>query len=220
EADLARSLYDLPPRQAVVGAGIEVPNGHDPDRFRRDYGIDQPFVYYAGRREWGKGWLDLLGAFGELVRTHPTDLLLVTSGVGELDVPTEFADRVIDVGFLADDQRDNAMAAASAYVQPSAMESFSRTVLESWAAGTVVVANADSAVVRWHIEQSGAGLAYRGQAELVEALRFVAEEPAAAASLAVGGRSYVESGFRWPDVLDRMELALNRWLPVGQPARA
>ncbi len=220
EADLARSLYDLPPRQAVVGAGIEVPNGHDSDRFRRDYGIDQPFVYYAGRREWGKGWLDLLGAFGELVRTHPTDLLLVTSGVGELDVPTEFADRVIDVGFLADDQRDNAMAAASAYVQPSAMESFSRTVLESWAAGTVVVANADSAVVRWHIEKSGAGLAYRGQAELVEALRFVAEEPAAAASLAVGGRSYVESGFRWPDVLDRMELALNRWLPVGQPARA
>ena len=220
EADLARRLYDLPPRQAVVGSGIDLPTGHDPARFRHQYGIDRPFIYYAGRREWGKGWLDLLRAFGELVMTHPTDLLLVTSGVGEPDVPSEIADRVIDVGFLPDDQRDNAMAAASAYVQPSAMESFSRTVLESWAAGTVVVANAQSAVVRWHIERSGAGLAYRGQAELVEALRFIADEPEAAAQLATAGRPYVEKGFRWPDVLDQMEQSLNRWLPVAEPVEA
>ena len=220
EADLARRLFDLPPRQAVVGAGIDLPVAYDPDRFRAAYGIDQPFLYYGGRREWGKGWLDLLAAYGELVRTHPTDLLLVTSGVGDLDVPQDLADRVVDVGFLTDDQRDNAMAAAAAYVQPSTMESFSRTVLEAWAAGTAVVANVDSAVVRWHVERSGAGLLYRGVSELVEALRFVADEPLAVANLAVPGRRYVEQGFQWPDVLGRMELALDRWLPRVEPAPA
>lgn len=215
EAKLAARLFDLPKRRAVVGAGIETAERYEPDRFRAAYEIDQPFLYYAGRREWGKGWLELLDAYGELVRTHLTDLLLVTSGVGELDLPDELTGRVVDVGFLPDDQRDNAMAAATAYIQPSAMESFSRTVLEAWAAGTPVIANAESAVVKWHIERSRAGLAYRGAAELVEALRFVADEPEAMANLAQSGRPYVDAGFRWSDVLDRMEHTLDEWLPIS-----
>lgn len=217
EADLASEVFDLPTRTAVVGAGIDVAVNHRPAQFRAEQGIDRPFLYYAGRREWGKGWLELLDAFGELVRTHPTELLLVTSGVGNVEVPAGLADRVIDVGFLSDEQRDDAMAAATAYVQPSAMESFSRTVLEAWAAGTPVVANAESAVVKWHVERSGAGLAYRGAAELVEALRFVADEPEAMARLAVPGKAYVETSFRWSEVLDRMEHTLDQWLPQTEP---
>lgn len=218
EADLATELFELPARTAVVGAGIDVAPSHQPERFRAEKGIDRSFLYYAGRREWGKGWLQLLDAFGELVRTHPTDLLLVTSGVGPVEVPVALEDRVIDVGFLSDEQRDDAMAAATAYVQPSAMESFSRTVLEAWAAGTPVVANAESAVVEWHVERSGAGLLYRGPAQLVEALRFVADEPEALARLAVPGKAYVETGFRWSDVLDRAEHTLDQWLPQTEPA--
>lgn len=218
EADLAARLFDLPSRRSVVGAGITAVDHYEPDRFRSAYDIDGPFLYFAGRREWGKGWLELLDAYGELVLRHPTDLLLVTSGVGEVEVPPELSGRVIDVGFLDDEQRDNAMAAASAYLQPSAMESFSRTVLEALAAGTPVVANAESAVVKWHIERSRAGLAYRGRAELVEALQFIADEPEAAAALARPGRSYVEEGFRWSDVLDRMESTLDQWLPLAETA--
>ena len=37
------------------------------------------------------------------------------------------------VGLLSDARRDDAMAGAAAYLQPSAMESFSRTVLEALA---------------------------------------------------------------------------------------
>lgn len=215
EADLARRLYQLPSRHAVVGAGLDLPSAHDPDRFRSSYGIEGPFVYYAGRREWGKGWLDLVEAFAELVRTHPTDLVLVTSGGGAVDVPPELEGRIVDVGYLSDTQRDNAMAAATAYVQPSAMESFSRTVLEAWAAGTLVVANAASEVVAWHIERSGAGLRYQGRAELVETLRFVADRPEVCDQLAAPGRAYVADGFAWSDALDRMEATLDQWLPAG-----
>lgn len=220
EAELAGTLFNLPSRRAVVGAGIETKADYVPERFRAEYDIASPFLFYAGRREWGKGWQELLVAFGELVSQHPTDLLLITSGVGEVEVPPFLEDRVVDVGFLSEDQRDNAMAAATAYVQPSAMESFSRTVLEAWAAGTPVVANAESAVVKWHVDRSAAGLSYRGGAELVEALRFVADEPAAIEALARSGRPYVENGFRWSDVLDRMEHTLDEWLPLPEPAVA
>ena len=106
------------------------------------------------------------------------------------------------------------MAAATGYVQPSVMESFSRTVMEAWAAGTPVVANAGSAVVAWHVERSGAGLLYRSEQELIETLRFVADEPDAATRVAATGRGYVEDNYRWPDVLDRMEATLEAWCPV------
>ncbi|MEL7155823.1 MAG: glycosyltransferase family 4 protein, partial [Actinomycetota bacterium] len=218
EAELAERLFDLPRRRAVVGAGIEVGDEHDPDAFRASYGIEGPFVYYAGRREWGKGWLQLVEAFASAVLDHGVDLTLVTSGVGEIEAPDAVRGHIVDVGFLSDTDRDNAMAAASAYVQPSAMESFSRTVLEAWAAGTAVIANAESDVVRWHVERSGAGLLYRGADELVEALRFVAEQPGAARRLAGPGRRYVEEGFRWVDVVDRMLDTLDRWVPSRQPA--
>ncbi|MGF1598272.1 MAG: glycosyltransferase family 4 protein [Acidimicrobiales bacterium] len=215
EARLAAELFDLPRRHAIVGAGIEPPEAYRPEDFRSAYGVDRPFVYYAGRREWGKGWSELLASFAELVRTQPTELLLVTSGVGEVEPPPDIADRVVDVGFLSTEQRNNAMAAAAAYVQPSVMESFSRTVLEAWAAGTPVVANEGSAVVRWHVERSGAGLLYRTGPELTEALRFVSDEPLAAANLALPGPTYVADHYRWDGVIDRMEATLDEWLPAG-----
>ncbi len=213
EAELAHRLFELPSRHAVIGSGIDIPGSYRPQQFRQELGIERPFLYYAGRREWGKGWSDLLEAYAELVRHHATDLALVTSGVGAIDAPPDIAGRVIDIGFVTDEQRNNAMAAAAAYVQPSVMESFSRTVLEAWAAGTMVVANANSAVVRWHVERSGAGLLYRSPAELTETLRFVSDEPQAAANLAGPGRAYVEKHYQWPVVLDRMEATLDAWVP-------
>jgi glycosyltransferase involved in cell wall biosynthesis len=214
EAKLAAELFDVPPRNQIVGAGIDLPDAYRPDRFCAEFGLSSPFVYYAGRREWGKGWSELVEAFAQLVRHHPCDLQLVTSGVGEVAPPPDIADRVIDVGFLTDEQRNDAMAAAAAYVQPSVMESFSRTVMEAWVAGTPVVANAGSAVVAWHVERSGAGLLYRSDEELAESLRFVADEPIAADRLAAPGRRYVEDNYRWPDVLDRMEATLETWCPA------
>jgi len=217
ERDLARSLYDLPPRHGVLGSGVHVPERYDPEGFRRRHGIDGPFVYYAGRREGAKSWPELVDAYAE-VRRRGLDLTLVTSGVGPVDLPDEHPyDRVVDLGFVSDDERNGAMAAATAYVQPSALESFSRTVLEAFGAGTAVIANGAGAVVRWHLERTGAGITYENRHQLVEALAAVAEHPTAFARLADGARAYVESSYRPDVVLDRVEGLLRDWTPEVDP---
>lgn len=208
----ARLLDAIAPGHApatIMGEGVPVPEGYDPDGFRAAHGlVDKRFVLYAGRREGAKGWEQLLDAFVATVRKEDVDLHLVTVGVGEVHAPDDVAERIHDLGLVSDRERDDAFAAADAYLQPSALESFSRTVMEAWLAGTPVIANAASEVVTWHCERSGAGLTYEDDADLEQCLRFVAEAPDAAAALAAPGRDYVLEHYTWPATLDRMEAGL------------
>jgi glycosyltransferase involved in cell wall biosynthesis len=218
EAALAERLFGPLPAAEVVGSGIHVPRRPDPEGFRRRHGIDGPFVLYAGRREDGKNWTRLLDGFAAAAARGDLPVSLVTMGFGEVRAPASIADRVIDVGFVGDDERDDAFAAADAYVQPSKYESFSRTMMEAWLAGTLVIANGASEVNRWHCERSGAGLLYDDDLELEQCLRFVAERPDAARAIAAQGRSYVLEHYGFDAVLDRVEATIDRWLPVAAPA--
>ena len=211
EHDLAHRLVGELAPHAEVGCGVEVPARPDPNGFRARHGIRGRFLLYAGRREGAKGWDDLLDAFATATRRHDLPFSLVTMGGGAVRPPAAIADRVVDLGFLPDADRDAAFAAADAYVQPSRYEAFSRTVMEAWLAGTPVIANAASEVVAWHCRRSGAGLLYADQDEFAERLRFVADSPASAVRLVAGGRDYVLRHYRWPAVLDRVEAALERW---------
>ncbi len=210
EHELAEQLFSLPRRVAEIGAGVAVPDHYDPAGFRDRHGLTNDFFYYAGRREWGKGWNDLVVAFERHVRTGGR-LDLVTSGVGDTGVPASIAHRVRDLGLLSEDDRNSAMAAARCYVQPSALESFSLTVLEAWLAGTPVICNGDSAVVSWHVERSGAGVRYHSIDELTGYLDLFGSDERLAADLAVGGRQYVLDHYQWSDVLDRIETTLDAW---------
>jgi glycosyltransferase involved in cell wall biosynthesis len=211
EHELAHRLVATPAPHAIVGCGVEVPERYDSEAFRRRHGIEGRFLLYAGRREGAKGWETLLEQLARLRARRDLPFTLVTMGDGTVRPPAAIADRVIDVGFLPDDGRDAAFAAADAYLQPSRFEAFSRTIMEAWLAGTLVIANGGSDVVRYHCERSGAGLLYQDERELEECLAFVAEAPETAAELAGGGRAYVLDNYRWDTVLDNVEAALCSW---------
>ncbi len=216
ERDLAQRIFHVPRNNELVGAGVEAPESYQPERFNQTFGIDGPFAFFAGRREWGKGWTELMNAFAFAV-SQGVDLKLVTAGVGDPAIPAHLAGSIIDVGFISEEQRNDAMAAAAVYIQPSEMESFSRTVMEAWLAGTPVIANGASDVVAWHVDRSHAGLTYRTPTELVECLRFVATQPAVAKELAGPGRQYVLDNYAPERVLDIMEETLLRWtLPIDE----
>jgi len=211
EHALAHRRFATLAPHAVVGAPVVEPGGYDPEGFRARHGIDGPFVVYAGRREGAKGWERLLTGFARALRRHDLPFRLVTMGVGEVDPPPAIAERVLDLGFVSDDERNSAFAAAAAYLQPSANEAFSRTVMEAWLAGTPVVANAASAVVAWHCERAGAGLTYADDTELGLCLDFVARAPGAARALAAPGAAYVRRHYTLDDVVGRVEAAIEGW---------
>jgi glycosyltransferase involved in cell wall biosynthesis len=210
ERDLARRLFNLPARTAVVGSGINAPTKYDPEGFRKRHGIEGDFAFFAGRREWGKGWAELVDNLHFANSVLPAPLPLVTCGVGAIGtLPSNV--RVIDLGFVSAQERSDAMAAATIYVQPSALESFSRTIMEAWLAGTAVVANSASAVVSWHCERSGAGLPYRDHFEFAEALGLLLDQPATRKAMASRGRDYVLENYGWQDVIVRVEAVVEEW---------
>ena len=206
-----RVASSLSPHHDVVGAAVDVPEHYDPAGFRARHRLSRPFVFYAGRREEGKGWSQLLSAFELAVSAGDIPFDLVTSGVGEPNPPAAIAERVVDLGFLSAAEMPNAFAAATAVVQPSTNESFSRVLMEAWLAGTPVIANATGEVVAWHCERSGGGLTYSNEQEFSECLRFIAKAPDFAGRLAKMGREYVLSNYTWELVLDRMEASLDRF---------
>jgi glycosyltransferase involved in cell wall biosynthesis len=97
--------------------------------------------------------LPVLGRSCSTVETQQSfSLVTIGGGAGEPAgcPPAVVVDRVVDLGFLPDADRDAAFAAADAYLQPSRNEVFSRRVMEARLAGTPVIADAASDVVAWH----------------------------------------------------------------------
>jgi glycosyltransferase involved in cell wall biosynthesis len=214
ELELGRRLFPTLAPHENLGSGVPVPSGHDPDRFRSRFGVDGRFVLYAGRREGAKRWEWMLSAFARATVLEDLPFSLVTTGTGDVRPPAEIADRVIDLGFVSIEDRNDAFAAAEAYLQPSPYETFSRTVMEAWLAGTLVIANEASDVVHWPCQRSGAGLTFTDEDQLTQAQCFLAEEPAAAAALAGRGRAYVLDNYQWSGTLDRLKDAIDRHFPT------
>jgi glycosyltransferase involved in cell wall biosynthesis len=210
EHQLGHRLAPLPTHH-LVGSAVDVPERYDPTGFRERHGLERPFVLCAGRREEGKGWPQAVRGFSAAIVRYGLQLDLVSIGAGDPNIPPVLDKRIIDLGYLDDEEVANAFAAAEAYLQPSPNESFSRTIMESWLASTVVIANMASEVVAWHCERSGGGLVYGDEIEMGECLRVVAEAPKMAAELAARGRQYVLANYTWPKILDGMETALERF---------
>lgn len=204
EHELAHRMGPVTPQHSVIGAGMDIPETYEPDEFRQEYGLDSPYLLYLGRREADKGWPWLMDVFG---RTK-TSVKLVTAGAGDAGVPHRLRGRVIDVGVLSVEQRNNALAAALAYVQPSLMESYSRTTMEAWLAGTPVLARKGSAVVEWHCSRSKGGMNFSGSRDLAERLAKLLSRPEVVAEMGALGREYVLENYQWGHVLDLIEADL------------
>jgi glycosyltransferase involved in cell wall biosynthesis len=214
EHELAHAIHPQLAPHAVVGCGVEVPESYDPEGFRQKYGITGPYVLYAGRREGAKGWDELMSHFAHAVLTRGLDLRLVTMGAGEVRPPAGLEDRIIDVGFLPDEDRDDAYAGALAYVQPSRYEAFSRTIMESWLAGRPVVGIAEGGVVRHHVQTSEGGFVYDDADEFAEALAVLVKHPHLADEMGARGRDYVLQRYQWDIVLDGIERNIVEWTPA------
>jgi glycosyltransferase involved in cell wall biosynthesis len=209
ERELARRLYAFPDaKSAVVGMGLDA-FAADPAAFAKRHGLHQPYVMYAGRREMLKG-TPLLCAYLHAFRGRTgRDLKLVCTGSGPIEAPPEFAEHILDLGFVSEQEKREAMAGAVAFVHPSVNESFGIVLLEAWLAGTPGLVHAQSAVLRWQCAESNGGLWFRHYPDFEEALLRLLDEPALRRALGQNGRAYVQRAYAWPAVEQRLFQALD-----------
>lgn len=180
----------------VVGVGSEVPDAPQPERFRRKYGVRGRFAVYVGRIDENKGCNELFEFFQRYVALRQSDLSLVLIGASLLPVPAH--PRLRHLGFLPDEDKFDAIAAADVLVMPSYYESLSMVALEAWGLGKPVLANARCDVLRGQCIRSNAGLYYENYNEFAEALYQVETDRNLAAALGANGRDFFCRNYRWP----------------------
>ena len=209
ERELAQRLYAFPAaKSAVVGMGLD-PFEVDATAFAKRRGLDKPYVIYSGRRELLKGTpllCDYLHAFRE--RTG-RDVKLVCTGSGPIEAPTDLQEHILDLGFVSEQEKHEAMAGAVAFVHPSVNESFGIVLLEAWLARTPGLVHAKSAVLRWQCQQANGGLWFRHYPDFEEALLRLLDDPALRGTLGENGRRYVQTAYAWPAVEHRLFSALD-----------
>ena len=193
----------------VVGVGSDVSDRPNPARFRRKHGVDGPFAVYVGRIDRNKGCAELFEHFARYARAFPNGLQLVLIGGAVMPVPDH--PRVRHVGFVSDEEKFDAMAAADLLIMPSFYESLSMVVLEAWALGRPVLVNGRCDVLKGQCLRSGGGLYYESDEEFVETLYALEASGPLNGPLARNGRAYFARHYAWPvverkylDMLDRL----------------
>lgn len=202
----------------VVGVGSEIPERVIPARFRKKFNIRGPFAIYVGRVDANKGCAELFDYFQRYAREFSRGLSLILVGSAVLPVPAH--PRIRHLGFLADEDKFDAVASADALIMPSQYESLSMVALEAWALGRPVLANGRCDVLRGQCLRSNAGLYYDSYEEFVETLYALESNGPLNAFLGRNGREYFRRHYTWPVIerkyLDMFERLRKEPVPTGR----
>ena len=117
EQALLQAAAGRPLPGVVVGVGSEIPERTQPWRFKKKFGIRRPYAIYIGRIDENKGCRELFTFFDRYAAMYPNGLDLVLVGAAVLPVPKH--PRIHHAGFLSDEDKFDALAAADVLIMPS-----------------------------------------------------------------------------------------------------
>ena len=196
----------------VVGVGSQVRDDASAARFRSRTRIDGPFVLYVGRIDENKGCTELFDYFRRYAGEVSDRMQLVLAGAPVMEIPPH--PRIHHLGFVSEEEKYDAMAAADALLMPSYYESLSMVTLEAWAMRMPVLVNGRCDVLRGQAVRANAGLYYESYDEFAEALHLFETERGLRRALGINGRAYFERHYTWSVVegkylamLERLERA-------------
>ena len=209
EQTLGCELYGLDRRRTrVVGMGLDAFES-DGAAFRARHRIQDPYVLYSGRREPLKGTPLLIDYMAAFNRRTGKRVRLVLTGSGRFDVPSGFADAILDLGFVTEEEKRQAMAGAIAFCHPSVNESLGIVLLEAWMARTPALVHSGSAVLSDQCRRSRAGLWFRAYPEFEEELLLLLENADLRRAMGDAGRAFVLREYSWAAVEKRLASALD-----------
>ncbi|WP_122642383.1 glycosyltransferase family 4 protein [Luxibacter massiliensis] len=204
EQRLTNKIYNLDNvKQCVPGLGLETDLKFDAEAFREKFGIQDPFVLYAGRKDDGKNVGTLIRYFKEYKARNQGSLKLVLIGGGSVTIPGEIKQDVYDLGFVDIQDKYNAYGAAAVLCQPSKNESFSFVIMESWLCERPVLVHDCCAVTRDFVIEASGGLYFGSYYEFEECLRRLLKDEELAKQMGRNGKQFVLNNFKWEIVTDK-----------------
>lgn len=201
EKEWAEKYYEFSNvKTRVIGLGIKDFHS-DPSRFRNKFKIFSPFILYAGRKDRGKNVHILVDYFDKYVNQRNIDLKLILIGGGKIDTASSLSNRIIDLGFVDEQDKYDAYAAANLFCNPSAFESFSIVIMESWYSGRPVLVFEGCSVTKRFAEISNGGLYFSNFEEFKECLDLLLTNERLANKLGENGALFVKSRYTWDKVI-------------------
>jgi glycosyltransferase involved in cell wall biosynthesis len=200
----------------VVGVGSEIPERSNAGRFRQKFNMRDRFAIYVGRIDENKGCVELFDFFEHYSASLVDGMHLVLIGTAHVPIPKH--PRIHHLGFVEDQDKYDAMAAAEVLIMPSYLESLSMVALEAWAMGKPVLANAKCDVLQGQCLRSNAGLFYANYPEFAETLRAIDTTPTLQAALGRNGRAFFERHYAWPVIIKKYTDMLQQ-LSRDKPSR-
>lgn len=192
EKNLAEKLYNLQKVETLTaGIGMNTDISGNPDDFRRKYNINEPFILYSGRKDSGKNIDTLIRYYAEYVRRKNTDLRLVMTGGGK----KVRAYNIIDLGYVPEQDKYNAMSACEFLCQPSVNESFSLVIMENWLCKRPVLVNENCSVTQDFVTKSDGGLYFSNYPEFEVCVDYLLTNRDVADKMGVNGCEYVKDNF-------------------------
>ena len=177
----------------VIGSGLNVHRaGPEP---RKRLGAPDSYALYVGRIDRNKGVDALFRYFLWLLDEWPEAPPLLLVGHPVLDIPVH--PKIRHLGYVSEELKSSLIEGADVVVMPSRYESLSMIVLEAWALGRPVLANAACTVLQGQCRRSNGGLYYRDYAEFRLMLRKLMGDPGLRADLGAHGESYVTANYSW-----------------------
>lgn len=212
EFELALRLYGpgIQTRSYIIGEGIErsqydaaVLKNVLPSELR-----DVRYVLYLGRRDRSKNVQMLVQAFDEFEARYPeSKLKLVLAGTG----PQSFAttNSILEMGFVSGELKASLLAHCLALVQPSTNESFSRVLMEAWAAQRPAAVHGQCLATATAVNEARAGWTPTTLEEWTELFAYFESAPEATLDeLGRRGRKYSDIHADWDSVISRYEKIL------------
>ncbi|HUE84321.1 MAG TPA: glycosyltransferase [Pyrinomonadaceae bacterium] len=207
ELELALRLFGpgIYTRSSIVGEGIEPADLGQVDLPGELQGVR--YVLYLGRRERVKNVDLLVRAFARFKETQRgSTLRLVLAGPGS----ESFASTdVLDLGLVSDAMKNALLASACALAQPSQNESYSRTMMESWATGRPVAVHRECLATATAVERARGGWTAATEAEWAEWFGEIAGLTSEGLkALGENGRAYAACHADWDLVMANYEASL------------
>ncbi len=211
EFELAQRLYGpgIIPKSHVVGAGVEPPVEVRSAAIRDFDPQSERFILYLGRQEPSKNVDLLVQCFRAYRSRRPlSDLKLVLAGQHGRSLVNS-SNGIVNLGLVADDEKELLLRRCRVLAQPSVNESYSRVMIEAWMHGRPVIVHGECLATAVPVRESGGGWTATTVDEWSRVFELI--DGAGAASLderGTHGRAYADEYGNWEKVIVRYERAL------------